>query len=73
MPRTQRKLLNSSDLKTLYRVTSPKLSEKPKLLMVIRQAGKDWAVENAHSLRGYRGCQTNLESRVRQYESNGSM
>jgi hypothetical protein len=39
--------------------------------MVIRRTGEDWAVENAHLLRGYRGCQTNLESRVRQYESNG--
>jgi hypothetical protein len=71
MSRNQRKLLNSSDLRALYKVTNPKLTEKPNLLMVIRRVGEDWAVENTHSLRGYRGCQTNLESRVRQYESSG--
>jgi len=71
MSRTQRKLLNGNDLKSLYRLTNPKLAEKPQLLMVIRRTGEDWTVENTHLLRGYRGCQTNLESRVRQYESNG--
>ena len=37
--------------------------------MVIRPSGKEWSIESSHILRGYRGCQTNLEARVRQYES----
>ena len=65
----KRKLLSSRDLKKLYDITNPKLEEKPKLLMVIRPSGKDWTVESSHPLRGYRGCQTNLASRVRQYET----
>ncbi|MGB0893807.1 MAG: hypothetical protein ACPGUD_05315 [Parashewanella sp.] len=68
MVATKRRLLNSDDLKTLYRVTDPKWTEKPRLFIVIRPQGGDWSVENTHLLRGYRACQSNLESRVRQYE-----
>lgn len=69
MSSTNRRLLNSGDLKELYKITNPKLEEKLILRMVIRTAGKDWSIENPHLLRGYRACQSNLESRVKQYES----
>lgn len=45
-------------------------SEKSKLLMAFRQAGDDWIINNVYSLRGYRGCQNNLEPRERQYGVN---
>ncbi|BFM18908.1 hypothetical protein R50073_50910 (plasmid) [Maricurvus nonylphenolicus] len=69
MSSSKRKLLGSSDLKRLYEITNPKLSPKPKLLLVVRELDKEWSIESNHSLRGYRGCQTNLAARVRQYES----
>lgn len=69
MAAVKRKLLSGDDLKELYRITNPKMDEKPHLYMVIRANGEDWQVESSHPLRGYRACQSNLESRVRQYES----
>lgn len=72
MTEVKKRLLSSDDLVTLYRVTNPKLAEKPILQMVIRPSGQDWEIENPYKLRGYRACNGHLESLVRQYESKGT-
>jgi hypothetical protein len=71
MTEVKKKLLNSDDLKTLYRITNPKLENKPNLMMVIRYKDKEWEIQNPYLLRGYRACQNNLESLVKNYVSQG--
>lgn len=72
MTEVKKKLLNNDDLKTLYRITNPKLENKPNLMMVIRPKDKEWEIENSYLLRGYRACQNHLDSLVRKYETQGT-
>lgn len=66
-----RVLLSTEDLKELYKLTNPKLPNKPRLNLVKREKLKDWSEENTFSMRGYRACQSYLASCVKKYESQG--
>ncbi|MDO6444549.1 hypothetical protein Q4493_02050 [Colwellia sp. 1_MG-2023] len=69
MSKTKRKLLDSNDSTTLYKLTNPKIVDKPNLHVVIRPSDGDWLIEDSHILRGYAGSQRSLESKVNRYES----
>lgn len=69
MSKTKRKLLSSNDLTVLYKLTNPKIVDKPNLHVVIRTHDGEWSIEDSHILRGYAGCQRSLEYKVDRYES----
>ncbi|MBZ9612325.1 hypothetical protein [Rheinheimera maricola] len=69
MSKTKRKLLSSNDLTMLYKLTNPKIVDKPILHVVIRPHDGEWSIEDSHILRGYAGCQRSLEDKVDRYDS----
>lgn len=69
MPKNKIKLLGSNDLTVLYKLTNPKIVDKPNLHVVIRSHDGEWSIEDSHILRGYAGSQRSLEYKVDRYES----
>ncbi|WP_261625856.1 hypothetical protein [Pseudoalteromonas holothuriae] len=67
----ERRLLDREDLNKLYKLTNPKLHEKPTLQFVMNSNGHSWKVIDSHILRGYRACKGSLEAKVQMYEARG--
>ncbi|WP_448556616.1 hypothetical protein [Thalassotalea montiporae] len=61
--------MDSKDSTELYKLTNPKIVDKPNLHVVIRSNDGDWSIEDSHILRGYAGSQRSLEGKVNRYES----